>query len=297
MKKVGLFIVAVAFAAFANAAEIVVKPQGWKAGDVRKYDCVTVNNKNGEILNYAMSVAVNSVEKDKYLMDYQLAITDTASLSYQTMKMMLGDSVTAAMNDFVYKFSLNKNGEFGHFENYQDLNALFGKGLMGALMESLVGSSQKDAEYKYLSEMQNVYWYMNKKFDDKKENVIKRDFTVTITVFDDVETKVRVGSLEGKQTFVLTANISAEKVFASYEKMLRETMNNMAKSMGVQPSMFDAKLKESLDELKEAESTMAIKETVVFDEKTGWFISFDRVVEATSGGETSVVSRVTITSK
>ena len=296
MKKVGLFIVAVAFAAFANAAEIVVKPQGWKAGDVRKYDCVTVD-KDGEILNHAMYVAVNSVEKDKYLMDYQLAITDTASLSYQTVKMMLGDSVTAAMNDFVYKFSLSKNGEFGRFENYQDLNALFGKGLIGALMESLVGSSQKDAEDKYLSEMQDVYWYMNKKFDDKKENVIKRDFTVMITVFDDVETKVRVGSLEGKQTFVLTANISAEKVFASYEKMLRETMNNMAKSMGVQPSMFDAKLKESLDELKEAESTMAIKETVVFDEKTGWFISFDRVVEATSGGETSVVSRVTITSK
>ena len=297
MKKVGLFIVAVAFAAFANAAEIVVKPLGWKAGDVRKYDCVTVNNKNGEILNYAMYVAVNSVEKDKYLMDYQLAITDTASLSYQTVKMMLGDSVTAAMNDFVYKFSLSKNGEFGHFENYQDLNALFGNGLIGVLTEALVGSSQKDAEDKYLSEMQDVYWYMNKKFDDKKENVIKRDFTVTITAFDDVETKVRVGSLEGKQTFVLTANISAEKVFASYEKMLRETMNNMAKSMGVQPSMFDAKLKESLDELKEAESTMAIKETVVFDEKTGWFISYDRVVEATSGGETSVVSRVTITSK
>jgi hypothetical protein len=230
-------------------------------------------------------------------MDYQLAITDTASHSYQAMKMMLGDSVTAAMNDFVYKFSLNKNGEFGHFENYQDLNALFGKGLMAALVESMVGSSQKDAEDKYLSEMQNVYWYMNKKFDDKKENVIKRDFTVMITVFDDVETKVRVGSLEGKQTFVLTANISAEKVFATSEKTLRETMNNIAKSMGVQPSMFEDKIKEKLDELKKAESTMAIKETVVFDEKTGWFISFDSVVEATSGGETSVVSRCTTTSK
>lgn len=297
MKKVGLFIVAVAFAAFANAAEIVVKPQGWKAGDVRKYDCVTVD-KDGEILNHAMYVAVNSVEKDKYLMDYQLAITDTASLSYQTVKIMLGDSVTAAMNDFVYKFSLNKNGEFGHFENYQDLNALFGNGcLIGVLTEALVGSSQKDAEDKHLSEMQNVYWYMNKKFDDKKENVIKRDFTVITIVFDDVETKVRVGSLEGKQTFVLTANISAEKMFASSEKMLRETMNNMAKSMGVQPSMFEDKIKETLDELKEEESTMAIKETVVFDEKTGWFISFDRVVEATSGGETSVVSRCTTTSK
>lgn len=296
MKKVGLFIVAVAFAAFANAAEIVVKPQGWKTGDVRKYDCVTVD-KDGEILNHAMYVAVNSVEKDKYLMDYQLAITDTASHSYQAMKMILGDSVTAAMNDFVYKFSLNKNGEFGHFENYQDLNALFGKGLMAALVESMVGSSQKDAEDKYLSEMQNVYWYMNKKFDDKKENVIKRDFTVMITVFDDVETKVRVGSLEGKQTFVLTANISAEKVFATSEKTLRETMNNIAKSMGVQPSMFEDKIKEKLDELKKAESTMAIKETVVFDEKTGWFISFDRVVETTYGGETSVVSRCTTTSK
>jgi hypothetical protein len=69
MKKVGLFIVAVAFAAFANAAEIVVKPQGWKAGDVRKYDCVTVD-KDGEILNHAMYVAVNSVEKDKKLFKF-----------------------------------------------------------------------------------------------------------------------------------------------------------------------------------------------------------------------------------
>jgi hypothetical protein len=67
--------------------------------------------------------------------------------------------------------------------------------------------------------------------------------------------------------------------------------------MGVQPSMFEDKIKETLDDLKEAESTMAIKETVVFDEKTGWFISFDRVVETTYGGETSVVSRVTTTSK
>ena len=297
MKKIVLLSVAALLSIAVSAENFVVKPNGWKAGDSRSYDCVTVSN-NGEIDRNDMSLAVSSVAKDKYLIDYK-SVSDSSENQYKMLKMMLGDSIAEAMKNFVYMVSLSKDGEFGHFENYKDVAGLFGGGLFESVMTSMIGTSQEDAENKIVPEIKDICWYMNKKFDSKKENVFKRNFTEKITVFKDVEVKVRAGAQEGKVTFVMTADLSEEIVFAASEKALKDVMNEMAKSMGVQPSMFDAKIKETLDELKKQENSIAIKETVVFDEKTGWLVSYDRVVETTSAaeGKTIVSSRRSITAK
>jgi hypothetical protein len=213
--------------------------------------------------------------------------------------MVLGDSLASALDSFVYKFSLTKDGEFAHLENYKECIGLFGDNLLGNIMVSMVGSTQKEAEDKVMAEIRDIYWFMNRTYDDKKNNVFKRNILDNIIFYEDVPVNVRAGSVEGKLTLVLTANIPAEKVFVAAEKALREMMGNMAKFMGVQPSMFDAKIKEKLDELKKQENSIAIKETVVFDEKTGWLVSYDRVVETTSAteGKTIVSSRRSITAK
>ena len=106
-------------------------------------------------------------------------------------------------------------------------------------------------------------------------------------------------SSRGKLIFTLTANLSEEELFLETEKSYREMMNNMAKSMGVQPSMFEDKVKEQMDELKNSRLSAVIKEKAVFDEKTGWLISYDRVMETNSAatGETFIESRCTISEK
>lgn len=297
MKKVGLLAIAVLFAFVANARSFELKPNGWKVGDSRSYDYVKVNAK-GETDNDKMILTVKSVEKDKYLLDYQ-NVSDTASSGYASLRMVLGDSLASVLDSFVYKFSLTKDGEFFHLENYKECIGLFGDNLLGNILVSMVGSTQKEAEDKVMAEIKDIYWFMNRTYDDKKNNVFKRNILDNIIFYEDVPVNVRAGSVEGKLTLVLTANIPAEKVFVATEKALREMMGNMAKSMGVQPSMFDAKLKESLDELKKQENSIAIKETVVFDEKTGWLVSYDRVVDTISAaeGKTIVSSRRSITAK
>lgn len=297
MKKIVLLSVAALLSIAVSAENFVVKPNGWKAGDSRSYDCVTVSN-NGEIKNINMNLAVSSVSKDKYLIDYKSAL-DTSDNSFKGVKMMLGDSIAEAMNNFVYKVSLSKDGEFGHFENYKDLQGLFGGGLFESVMTSMIGTSQEDAENKMVPEIKDICWYMNKKFDSKKENVFKRDFTEKITVFKDVEVKVRAGAQEGKVTFVMTADLSEEIVFAASEKALKDAMNEMAKAMGIQLSAFEGKLQEKLNVLKQQKLSMTIKETVVFDEETGWLILYDKVTEGRSASEgvSYVESRRTITAK
>jgi hypothetical protein len=297
MKKIVLLSVAALLSIAVSAENFVVKPNGWKAGDSRSYDFVKVS-KNGEIGRNDMSLAVSSVAKDKYLIDYK-SVSDSSENQYKRLKMMLGDSIVEAMNNFVYKVSLSKDGEFGHFENYKDMAGLFGSGLFESVMTSMIGTSQEDAENKIVPEIKDICWYMNKKFDSKKENVFKRDFTETITVFKDVEVKVRAGAQEGKVTFVMTADLSEEIVFAASEKALKDAMNEMAKAMGIQMSAFEGKLQEKLNDLKQQKLSMTIKETVVFDEETGWLISYDKVTEGRSASEgvSYVESRRTITAK
>jgi hypothetical protein len=297
MKKVSFLVSLIVFTVFANAAEVVVNPKGWKSGDSRNYKCVTVNNK-GEILNHELVMRVNSVEADKYLVDYK-HVTDTTSNSYLGIKKMFGDKLAESMNEFVYKISLSKQGEFGNFENYQELKGLFGGGVVEAMLQALVGTSQEDAEKMYLSEIKSIFCYMNKKFDDKKDNLVKRDFIEKVSVYEDVEANVKAEVSKGKQIFTLEANLSEEEFISETEKAFRDTINSLAKSMGVQPSMFEDKVKERMDELKNLKLSAVIKEKVVFDEKTGWLISYDRVMELHSAvtGETFIESRCTISGK
>jgi flagellar basal body P-ring protein FlgI len=140
---------------------------------------------------------------------------------------------------------------------------------------------------------------MNKKFDDKKDNLVKRDFIEKVSVYEDVEANVKAEVSKGKQIFTLEANLSEEEFISETEKAFRETINSLAKSMGVQPSMFEDKVKERMDELKNLKLSAVIKEKVVFDETTGWLISYDRVMELHSAvtGETFIESRCTISGK
>lgn len=297
MKKISLFILAVALSAFAHAANIVLKPQGWKVGDSRSYKCVTVD-KQGNIVNHDISMKVNSMNNDKYFIDFK-NIIDTTSNQYLGVKKLFGEQLARDMNEFVYKVSFSKQGEFGNFENYKDLRGLFGGGMVESIITTIIGTSQQDAENMYLPEIQNIFWYMNKKFDENSDNIVKRNFTEKISIYKDVEANVKVESSRGKLIFTLTANLSEEEFFLETEKSYREMMNNMAKSMGVQPSMFEDKVKEQMDELKKSRLSAVIKEKAVFDEKTGWLISYDRVMETNSAatGETFIESRCTISEK
>lgn len=298
MRKIAFLLMAVAFVAFANAEEIILNPQGWKVGDSRNYNSVFVDKK-GEITNGTIVMSVSAIENDKYLLDYK-NITDTTNNIFKSLTKLVGDSVCAALNDFVYKISITKMGEFGHFENYEDFNNLFNKNTLIAMgMQAVIGSTQEDAETKYVPELQNIFWYMNKKFDTKKENVFKRNLTEEVAVYKDVETKVNLKVSNGKVTFKQTATLSEEDFYTATEKIVKERMNEMAKVMGVQPSMFDEKIKETLDYLKENPVSMVFKETSVFDEKSGWLISTDKVAEIISASteKTSINSRYTISLK
>lgn len=298
MRKIAFLLMAVAFVAFANAEEIILNPQGWKVGDSRNYNSVFVDKK-GEITNGTIVMSVSAIENEKYLLDYK-NITDTTNNIFKSLTKLVGDSVCAALNDFVYKISITKKGEFGHFENYEDFNNLFNKNTLIAMgMQAVIGSTQEDAETKYVPELQNIFWYMNKKFDTKKENVFKRNLTEEVAVYKDVETKVNLKVSNGKVTFKQTATLSEEDFYTATEKIVKERMNEMAKVMGVQPSMFDEKIKEILDYLKENPVSMVFKETSVFDEKSGWLISTDKVVEIISASteKTSINSRYTISLK
>ncbi|MBE6328932.1 MAG: hypothetical protein E7072_02280 [Bacteroidales bacterium] len=297
MKKIIFLVVAVSLAIFANASDVVLNPRGWKVGDSRSYKCVTVD-KQGNIVNHDISMKVNSMNKDKYFIDFK-NIIDTTSNQYLGVKKLFGEQLARDMNEFVYKVSFSKQGEFGNFENYKDLRGLFGGGMVESIITTIIGTSQQDAENKYLPEIQNIFWYMNKKFDENSDNIVKRNFTEKISIYKDVEANVKVESSRGKLIFTLTANLSEEEFFLETEKSYREMMNNMAKSMGVQPSMFEDKVKEQMDELKKSRLSAVIKEKAVFDEKTGWLISYDRVMETNSAatGETFIESRCTISEK
>ncbi|MBO5863055.1 MAG: hypothetical protein J6Q59_02170, partial [Paludibacteraceae bacterium] len=191
------------------------------------------------------------------------------------------------------KFSLSKDGEFGHAVNYEEFDALFTNPQHQLFKIWMIGNNKEEFEQKNLKPSAAIYWYMNKKFDTDKELICKKK---TIYFSFEIETKVRVYVIDGKVIFESEAKLSEEEYFEEEKKKallgLEKQVESATPLEGSKKisdsrkddlrSIFKQRIEQQLEQVKEQRISAQINETVVFDEKTGWLISIDNKTTITS---------------
>ena len=132
MKKTIIFAVALAFATFANAAEIVLKPQGWKEGDSKKLTEELIRSHTDSTTGSTPRVvstkktpnkiSVQSADSDKYIISI---MTLDTGYTKSDSNSIFGAELAKKVRTTPLKFSLSKDGELGHSVNYEEFEALF----------------------------------------------------------------------------------------------------------------------------------------------------------------------------
>lgn len=111
---------------------------------------------------------------------------------------------------------------------------------------------------------------------------------------------MRVSVVNGKVTFESEVKLTEEAYFEEAKKGALLRLENQVESVTLEGSkeisesrkndlrsIFAQQIDRQLKQIKEQRISIQIKETVVFDEKTGWLISFDKTTTTTSATSNS----------
>lgn len=306
MKKTIILISALAFATFANAAEIVLKPQGWKEGDSKKLTEELIRSHTDSTTGSTPRVvstkktpnkiSVQSADSDKYIISIMSLDTGYTKSDSNSI---FGAELAKKVRTTPLKFSLSKDGELGHSANYEEFEALFADSQHPFYKTFIIGNNKEDFEQRNLYTWGLIYWYMNKKFETDKELICKKKYNLGVSA-PEIDTKMRVSVVNGKVTFESEVKLTEEAYFEEAKKGALLRLENQVESVTLEGSkeisesrkndlrsIFAQQIDRQLKQIKEQRISIQIKETVVFDEKTGWLISFDKTTTTTSATSNS----------
>lgn len=272
-----------------QAEQITLKPN-WTKGDKKVYYVEEIM----DTLKTVSSDMIIEVLDDKG--NYKMSCTYT-NRQYPTMlvalaKLMLGAETFKKIEDFAPKYTVNTEGLITSVDNFKEYQEILPPkkdttdGLLGDLsrimldiQKHIVVADEKSFLENKLKEVLAIHKYFGKTYDTKKNSMGTLNITSCTINYGDAKSVIKATKKKGRITINATAKQNEMECINAVTEWMKKYMENVEKETGtpIDPKKMKKETDSAIKEIKEKKFSAEIEETVEFDVKTGWLISFKSV--------------------
>lgn len=288
------------------AEKIVLKPN-WSKGDSRSYS-ITNYTDTARSTSADMTIEVLDNSND-YLMSCVYSNYQDFTGMEALAETFIGKDKYDKIKAYAPHYTVSKEGKILRINNFDEYLKIYESpkdssnelssminNTLASVMKNLLASDEKSFMDINLKEILAQHKHFGQEYDTEKEMKSTANITVNAIIMKDAPSSTKVVKEADKTIITTTAELKEKACIKAIQQWMENFMMETAKETGMDtndPSM-KKEIEKATKEYKKMKVWADFEETVIYDTKTGWMISYkSKETFHSSEGESSQSTVIT----